>query len=393
MLIALAGVLPFGAHAEAQREAVDAGLPRSVAGVVMRGTSSGPRAVGDVRVVLHRVGPDVAGPLDSLLTDQRGRYAFRYRPSGSPDAVYFVSATYRGITYFTAPLRSAAVTGDDALITVFDTTSASVRLHVVGHHVVVSQPNANGRREVVEVFEVGNDSSVTLVSGASGRATWSAPLPAGAENPRVNPTGEVGPSNTRFADGRAQFLSPMSPGVHQLSYAYELPSRALPLSLTVEEPSEVLEVLVEEQGATVSGARMEEVAPVTTSGRAFRRFLGQGVPPGTVVRIDVPFTFGAARQRWLWIVATTCAAAMLAALLVALGRSRQRARAPTRAVAPPPRVLLSPSEQLLSEIAALDARFERNIGATEDERVRYESERGALKARLAAALADERRSE
>jgi hypothetical protein len=208
----------------------------------------------------------------------------------------------------------------------------------------------------------------------------------------VNPTGEAGPSNTRFADGRAQFVSPMSPGVHQLSYAYELPSRALPLAVTVERPSEVLELLVEEQGATVSGARMEEVAPVTTSGRTFRRFMGQAVPAGTVVRVDVPFAFGAARQRWLWIVAATCAASMLAALGVALGRSRRRVRVATHGIPMAPRVLLRPSEQLLSEIAALDARFERNSGVSDDERARYESERSALKARLAAALADERRS-
>ena len=398
LVCVVAGGVSLGGDAAAQpgasrRTAVEEASSRSVAGVVMRGTSTGPRAVGDVRVVLHRVGPDVAGPLDSLLTDPRGRYAFRYRISGSPEAVYFVSATYRGITYFTAPLRTGAVTGDDALITVFDTTSGPLPLHVVGHHVVVSQPNANGRREVVEVFEVGNDSSVTLVSGGSGRPTWSARLAPGAENPRVNPTGEVGPSTTRFADGRAQFMSPMSPGVHQLSYAYELPSRALPLSVTVERPSEVLEVLVEEQGARVSGARMEEVAPVTTSGRTFRRFMGQAVPAGTVVRIDVPFAFGAARQRWLWIVAATCALAMLAALAVALGRSRHRARAMARVTNERPAVPLRPSERLLSEIAALDARFERNGRATNDERAGYESERAALKARLAAALADERRSE
>ena len=38
-------------------------------------------------VVLHRVGPDRAGPLDSVRSDSRGRYAFRYTRTGSEDAI------------------------------------------------------------------------------------------------------------------------------------------------------------------------------------------------------------------------------------------------------------------------------------------------------------------
>lgn len=66
----------------------------------------GPKPIDGVRVVLHRVGPDQAGPLDSALTGPRGEYHFRYHTSGSPDAVYFVSASYDGIAYFSTPLAS-----------------------------------------------------------------------------------------------------------------------------------------------------------------------------------------------------------------------------------------------------------------------------------------------
>ncbi|MFL5571889.1 MAG: hypothetical protein ACJ78R_00085, partial [Gemmatimonadaceae bacterium] len=61
-------------------------------------------AVSGAWVVLHRVGPDRAGPLDSTLSDARGRYSFNYVRSGSDDAIYFVSASYDGIAYFTPPL-------------------------------------------------------------------------------------------------------------------------------------------------------------------------------------------------------------------------------------------------------------------------------------------------
>jgi hypothetical protein len=43
-------------------------------------------------VVLHRVGPDRAGPIDSVQSDARGRFSFNYERTGSADAVYFVSA-------------------------------------------------------------------------------------------------------------------------------------------------------------------------------------------------------------------------------------------------------------------------------------------------------------
>ena len=387
-----AGTWFLAATATAQAPPASRGLSgtRSVAGVVQRGTATGPRPIANIRVVLHRVAPDAAGPLDSLLTDSRGRYAFRYRPFGSGDAVYFVSASYQSITYFTSPLRAADVRGDDALITVFDTTSGVVPIHVVGHHVVIAQPTANGRREVVEVFELGNDSSVTLVSRGAGQPSWSAPLPGGAENPRVNPTGEIAPNNATFADGRAQFVAPLSPGVHQLSYAYDLGPGALPLSIAVEQASEVVEILLEERDAVVNGPRLAEVAPVTTAGRTFRRFLGQQVPAGSVVRVDVPFALGAVRQRWVLALAVICGAVMLGAFALALRQRQGRVRGAAPVGFDAASAAMRPSEALFREIAALDARVERLSGATDEERARFAAERQQLKERLAAALAAER---
>ncbi|HKN59215.1 MAG TPA: hypothetical protein VJV97_10200, partial [Gemmatimonadaceae bacterium] len=97
-------------------------------------------------VVLHRVGPDRAGPLDSVRSDARGRYSFNYSRTGSPDAIYFVSASHDGIAYFTPPLAEGKVGGDDGQIAVFDTTSGHVPLSVRGHHVVISTADANARR-------------------------------------------------------------------------------------------------------------------------------------------------------------------------------------------------------------------------------------------------------
>lgn len=356
---------------------------RRVDGVVMHGTTKGPQPLGGVRVVLHRVGPDHAGPLDSTRTDQRGRYAFRYQTSGSPDAVYFVSASYDGIAYFSVALRDPVTTGDDAEITVFDTTSGNVPIHVVGHHVILGSPDAQGRRQAVEVFELGNDSSVTRVSAGRQRPVWTGILPNGIVDPRVNPSGEIAPTQVSFADGRVRLFAPISPGIRQLSYAYQVPSGALPLVIPIDQPTNVLEVLLEEPKATVSGAPIAEVAPTATGGRSFRRFLGQNVSAGPVLDIDVPFTLGDARSRFVVGLAVTCGLAMLAAIAVAL-RRRGAARAPR--VASPPA-----SAALLQQIAVLDTRFEQQAAPSAEARAAYAAERERLKSRLAALLAAERR--
>jgi hypothetical protein len=54
--------------------------------------------------------------------------------------------------------------------------------------------------------------------------------------------------------------------------------------------------------------------------------------------------------------------------------------------------LAGPAEQLLHEIASLDARFEQIVEPSADERARYASDRSTLKTRLAAALAEEQAS-
>ena len=100
------------------------------------------RPVSGVVVTVHRVGPDSSGPLDSVRTKADGRYDIRFMRSGSEEAIYFAATVYSGIAYFSAPIRGEELRGDQAEITVFDTTSRTVPFTVQGHHVVVSAPSA-----------------------------------------------------------------------------------------------------------------------------------------------------------------------------------------------------------------------------------------------------------
>src|SRR5512132_3046676 len=240
-------------------------------------------------VVLHRVGPDRAGPLDSLQSDSRGRYSFNYERTGSDDAIYFVSASHDGIAYFTPPLAEGKVSGDDGEISVFDTTSRPVPISLRGHHVVVSAADANARRSIVEVYDLSNDSSVTRVAtdDTPANATWQTHIPSEASDFRVS-QGDISAAAVNHAKGVVSVFAPLAPGIKQLSFSYWLPAKSFPLKLPLEKATGVYEIMIEDRAGSVTGPHLKEVDPVAVEERNFRRFLATDMPDNSVAIIDLP---------------------------------------------------------------------------------------------------------
>lgn len=273
-------------------------------------------------VVLHRVGHDRAGPIDSVRSDARGRYSFLYQRTGEEDAVYFVSAMYDGIAYFTPPLAEGRVSGDDGEIAVFDTTSGHVPMSLRGHHVVVSATDANARRSIVEVFDLSNDSSVTRVANGENPAgaTWKTHITSGAEDFKVG-QGDITSGAVTYANGVVSVFAPLAPGIKQFSFSYSLPAKSFPLKLPVENDTGVYEVLVEEKAGIVVGPNLKEVDPVTVDERNFRRFLGLDVPEKSVTVIDLPAPPSQAIDpRYLVAITLVIGGTMVLALAHALRR-------------------------------------------------------------------------
>jgi hypothetical protein len=351
--------------------------PSLVEGRVMRPVETGETPVPGILVTIHRVGADSSGPIDSMHTDARGAYRFSYRRWGNPDAIYFVSAVYRGIAYFSSPMRAAAVSGDDAEIVVFDTTTSPVRFTVQGHHYVVGAPRPTGLRDIVEVYEISNDTVVTAVGRDSLSAVWSAPLPRGFTN-FAAANGDVSASALRAHDGRVELSAPFAPGVKQLSFTYALDARAFPLEITLDRPNALLEVLVEEPGAQVRAPSLRSQGNATTEGRTFKRFLAQNAPQGERVRIEVPSTAAAARSNVVLLLTIVVAFAMIVALWVAYRRGAPSRRAIVSAP-------IESVDSLAAAIASLDARHDARDPSLSTEQ--YDAQRAALKSRLAAMLA------
>ena len=317
-----------------------------------------------------------AWPLGYNVAD--GRYDLTYRRAGGDSTVHFVSASYAGITYFTAPLPAESLGAGEADLVVYDTTSRGVALDLRGRHLVLGARDSSRRHPMVEVFEIANDSAVTLVARGDAPA-WRIRLPERAQGGAVA-GGDVSPQAVRFEDGELRVFAPFAPGVKQISIAYSIPAAAFPVTIPVRDTIALLEVLVEEREGTVDGALLAQTDSVNIDGRVFRRWVSRGAPSGAVVRLGVPAP--PTDSRTVYVVGILLALGTL--MLLALGRSVRRptpvplgwngARGPD-------------AEELARRIAALDAAFQRRRAPTDVERQEYERQRGGLKAQLADALA------
>lgn len=297
-------------------------VPQQVSGRIVRPGAERLDPVSDVWVVLHRVGPDRAGPLDSIRSDSRGRYSLDYLRTGSEEAIYFVSASHDGIAYFTPPLAEGRVSGEDGEITVFDTTSGRVPISLSGHHVIVSAVDANARRSVMEVYDISNDSSVTRVAASDnpGDATWQVHLPPNASDFRVS-QGDISAAAVTQANGLVSVFAPIAPGIKQLSFSYSLPAKSFPLKLPLEKATGIYEILIEEKAGTVTGPHLREVDSVTVDERNFRRFLASDMPENSVAVIDLPAPPARSIDpRFMVAITLLLGGAMVAALARALRR-------------------------------------------------------------------------
>ena len=336
--------------------------------------------VGNAWITLHRVASDSSGPIDSVRADASGRYSVRYTPIGG-DAVYFASSMFGGVAYFTPPLPATDAGGDAGEITVFDTTSAPVPIQTRGRHLVVSASGVDGRRTLVEVFELSNDTTVTAVSGANGRATWSAALAPNATGFQVGQS-DISGNAVQFRDGRVLVFASIAPGIRQLAFSYSVPAEDFPLRVPVGSNVGVFEVLLEDPGASVTGDKVAEQQPVSLEGRRFRRFLAQDVPANADVSITVGEPTGPRGNRFVYVPVLGAAAIMGVALLFALTRRRS-----VRVIAQPDTPV--DAAHLARDIAELDDAFARVDAPSDAEREAYRRRRDALKAQLTAALANE----
>ena len=337
--------------------------------VVVTDTAPLPNA----RVLLHRVGRDVQGPVDSVRADGRGRFRFRFRPDTA--ALYLLSVRYGGIEYFSTPVPTNPATPDTAIRLVAFDTSSTVPIAVDARHIVIPRPGENGARAILDLIVLRNDGRLARVSPDASHPAWAVTLPPGTGAMDVGES-DLSPDAILREGDTVKVTAPFAPGQKQLSLEYAVVPPGGRMVFGTGSTPGPLNVLVEEDGARVTGGTLALADSQVIEGRRFRRWSGK-VPASATV--TVAFAGVAGRPTWRTLAALV--APVAGALAVAgwwlLRRPRRTPTAPT-----PTR------DALLDAIAALDARYAGREGDTPpDEWQRYQAERAALKARLEDALA------
>ncbi len=342
----------------------------TAAGRVVRPQAADSVPVPGVRVLLHRVGRDAQGPVDSTRAGADGRFRFRFRPDTS--AVFLLSARYGGIEYFSPPVHADLPRPDTTVRLVVYDTSSTAPIGVEARHIVVPRANPDGSRSVVDLVVLRNDGPFARVAPDSAHPTWSMTLPAGTGGMEVGES-DVSPDAVVRSGDSVKVLAPLAPGRKQLSLQYAVVPTRGRIEFAVGPGMAAVNVLVEERDARVSGGTLALADSQVIEGRSFRRWTGQ-VPAGDTVTLTV----GDAATR-TWRVLAGLVGGVALALALAGWRLLRRASHPA---------LRPDSDVLLDALAALDARYlGREAETSGDEWRAYEAERARLKAALKAALA------
>jgi hypothetical protein len=331
-------------------------------------------AVRQARVLLHRVGPDTQGPIDSTHSDRRGRFHFAFHPDTS--AFYLLSAEHSGIEYFSQPVATNPARPDTGIrILVYD-TSSTAPVSLEARHIVVTRPGEDGTRSVLDLMVLRNDSRLTRVAADTAHPTWSAPLPPGSIGLDVSESDFSRDALARRGDS-VVVVAPFAPGEKQLTVQYLNPSNQPVIELPFDRSGVAINVLTEETGVKVSGSGVALADTQVLQGRSFRRWTGVS-QPGGVVRIQLPRS----GRTPSWLLALLVGT--LAITLLGAGWRLLR----TRNAAAPPR-----TGELVAALAALDIGYAGREGETPaDEWSSYLAERARIKAQLEASLAAGRRS-
>jgi hypothetical protein len=321
------------------------------------------------RVLLHRVGRELQGAIDSTIADARGRFRFRFRADTS--VIYLLSARYGGIEYFSSPVHTNPARPDTTIaLPVYD-TSSTAPVTLEARHIVVPRPSEDGSRAVLDLMVLLNQGLRARVAPDSLHASWSAPLPAASTGLEIGES-DVSPEAVHRRDDSVVVTAPLAPGQKQLSLEYLIPRGHRIVDFPIGPDGGRVNLLVEESGATVSGGTLVLADSQVIEGRVFHRWTGD-VPPGGSVRLILP-----ALPRTPVTVLAGLVTAVGLVLALAAWRIFRRGGG---GAAPAP-------EPVLDAIAALDARYAGKESETPAEEWQgYQSERARLKAKLASSLA------
>lgn len=326
--------------------------------------------VSRIMVTLHQVSPQSAGQVDSTLTGEAGRFAFVLPtvPGSDPEGgdVYFASVRHDGVLYFGQALNQTAQLDSLYRIEVYDTVSAPPEgrdFPIVARNLLLEEVEDGWT--VVDLFRIQNEGERTVVAREGG-IVWSHSLPESARDFQPGES-DLAPDAVVFGDGEIRVSSPTPPGERTYLMRYHLPE--LPFTIPVSEGTQRIEMLVREPAPPLSISGLQQLEPVSIEPESSYRRFAAAEPTGKDIEISEGEEGGMGQVAWF---------AVILGLVLAAGAvyAVQRRPEATAAGGGPNR------NQLLLEIAELDAAFQGREDLSAGARKRYQAERKRLKQRL-----------
>ena len=317
------------------------------------------------QVILHRVGSDTSGPLDSLNTRPDGRFRFRLPSvpdSGVEQTVYFASVLHEGVSYFGSAIHLAVQLDTLYEIRVYDTEPAPVAgaaLPLQARYMLLEEHQ--GFWTATDLLQVNNPGQRTLVAVAQG-ATWGYTFPEGASDLEVGGA-EMTPNAAELIDGRLRVTSSIPPGMREFVVRYRLADPFVTLSLPGFTGE--MELLVREPAPPLEVAGLQSAPPVEMEqGVTYRRFVEDSLQDATVI-VSPGQGQPVVPTRWL---AVGLALVLAIASLYSVLRPRAAAVAGHHEVPVQPEITLFERRQmLLLEVACLDESRAKGEIAVEEE--------------------------
>jgi hypothetical protein len=349
-------------------------VPAEVIGQVVRLAGTDTIPLSAAGIVLHRVGQDTQGPVDSIPVDREGRFRFLFQ--ADTGAAYILSVRHHGVTYFSSPVaRDPANRTDDILLIVSD-TSSSAPVVVAARSLIVGGAEPSGSRTVVEVVELANRGQATRVS-ADSVPTFVLALGRGGHGYLIEDT-DLSPDAVLVRNDTLLVFAPLAPGERVVIIQYVLPAGVGRLELPPGPAVDTMQVLLE-MGRLELLVDLPRAADENLDGRPYGRWVGSW-PAGQPLAVAVT---GVNIRPDLLLGALVGVLILAMAGGMALAHRRRTAGAPAPVSPGGPR----PAE-LLDALAKLDARYqgrERDTATLEWQH--YQAERARLKAALERALA------
>lgn len=257
------------------------GSPLSLEARVVNGTEGGGLVEG-LAVTLQAVRADEGVGLWEAVVSAEGMVRFEALDPAE-DLVYFLSATYREVRYFSPLFSLAEPLPEPPELRVYETTEDPSVIRILGDStLLLGAEGAAGAIEVMQVTTYENASDRTFIGTfvPGGRVTVQLPLPPGAFE--VQPVHET---DTLFAleDGSVYSAMPFPPGMEDVIVTYRISytGRGYDWQKTYPYPVGQANLFVPPQLDVEPGPELQPQSSVQINNLPYLQFVAGEGPVGT----------------------------------------------------------------------------------------------------------------